>query len=264
LRQQQARAERYLLLQRVHVQPQYQRASAHGTRHPSTSRWCTMRAWQALAGGGSSSRVTHRGAGRGAARQLDVPRSADIIYKVSLQGLSGQNHVGIPVRAHRGVPGPDVRPEKSRLRRECARRGPRGCAFRANLTVLVPLLRCHSIAAGTQRRSEPDEGGRRSAAGDQQPQQAGPETLQPAPWPCSSPSHCQQWYCWRWRRCCRWRCCCWPPLAARRMATRGFGQSTRSSASAASRLSPAAPRAAQPHDGGSVVRSRLHRSRPAA
>ena len=51
LRQQQARAERYLLLQRVHVQPQYQRASAHGTRHPSTSRWCTMRAWQALAGG---------------------------------------------------------------------------------------------------------------------------------------------------------------------------------------------------------------------
>ena len=67
LRQQQARAERYLLLQRVHVQPQYQRASAHGTRHPSTSRWCTMRAWQALVGGGSSSRVTHRGAGRGAA-----------------------------------------------------------------------------------------------------------------------------------------------------------------------------------------------------
>ena len=35
LRQQQARAERYLLLQRVHVQPQYQRASAHGTRAPA-------------------------------------------------------------------------------------------------------------------------------------------------------------------------------------------------------------------------------------
>ena len=36
LRQQQAaRAERYLLLQRVHVQPQHQRACAHGTRTPA-------------------------------------------------------------------------------------------------------------------------------------------------------------------------------------------------------------------------------------
>ena len=60
------------------------------SRHPNTSRWCTTRAWQALAGG-SSARVTHAVGTRGAVgatpRQLDVPRSADIICKVCLQDL---------------------------------------------------------------------------------------------------------------------------------------------------------------------------------
>ena len=101
------------------------------SRHPSTSRWCTMRAWQALAGG-SSARVTHAVGTRGAVgatpRQLDVPRSADIICKVCLQDLvcpdvclqdlsdreSCRNSTGVC---------PDVCPEKPRLRRECARRG---------------------------------------------------------------------------------------------------------------------------------------------
>ena len=35
------------------------------SRHPNTSRWCTTRAWQALAGG-SSARVTHAVGTRGA------------------------------------------------------------------------------------------------------------------------------------------------------------------------------------------------------
>ena len=101
------------------------------SRHPNTSRWCTTRAWQALAGG-SSARVTHAVGTRGAVgatpRQLDVPRSADIICKVCLQDLvcpdvclqdlsdreSCRNSSGVC---------PDVCPEKPRLRRECARRG---------------------------------------------------------------------------------------------------------------------------------------------
>ena len=74
-----------------------------------------------------------------ARRQLDVPRSADIIYKVCPDVPSGPVRSESCWNSSQGTPGvcPDVCPEKSRLRRECARRGgvPSGPIWRYTATV---------------------------------------------------------------------------------------------------------------------------------